>query len=500
MSALSTENLSVSSEDKRPATPLSNTLLKDLPVAKKRSLLLRIIPLVYKCGGTAHLTQVYIDRMASILTLQPIVTFLPGRVLLTWPTSGIGEDELNLLQSPISSVNVALALQCRWGLRLSTLQNLSELVDDMEKNDIISISNVNSRLSEIETEKPKYGSFVLLIAFAMIAAPMAPAFFGGSLLDGLATFGVGFVAGAFALLSDRSSNLLLPLHEMLCAFVCATLTIFLALISSGTSQPISFWPVVLASTIWILPGFSMVIGTIDIASKAGPLPGFIMVFGGMFVALVMGLSYSSAIWIMGINPNTLLRFSTTPELCVDLGVSCILCSLFSIACCMIYQARLSQIPVAVLSTLFCFLSEFVLRTVFLLPDELVHFVVAFSLGIFFRSLSKLAKQIPEPSMYTAMLPLVPGSRIVRASFALLAALHGADCQGANSLFYRSVFGSLAICVIVAFGLLSSELVFERIFMPLFRTKSPFPMTPPSKSYIVQPSTSTDHAATNPATG
>ena len=435
---------------------------KDILTAQKCTLLLRMIPLMYKCGGTAHLAQIYIDRICKILDLEAIVTFLPGRILITWPVVGMGEEDHHLPQ--ISSLNVALTMQCRWGFRLSTLQNFDDLLKYMQKNSqTFVMADVMARLATLEEEPPQYGTYTLLFGFGLIAGPMAPAFFGGSLLDGAVTFLIGIVTGTFALLSDHFPMLFVPFHEILCSFVCATLAIFFSIISHGTSQPISFWPVVLASNIWILPGFSLVIATIDILSKAGIIPGFLMFFSCCFVALIIGFSYSTAIWITGVDPNVYLRYSTTPELQWDIGTCTALTCLFAIACCIIYQARLSQWPIAIISMAFCFLTSNGL-VIFGLPDEFVHFTTAFLLGIFMRSLCKIAKQIPEVAMYAAMLPLVPGSRIVRASFALLAPLHGADCLGPNAVFYKSLYGSITISVVVAFGLLLSELVFNSIIL------------------------------------
>ncbi|KAM0684541.1 pheromone-regulated protein prm10 [Mitosporidium daphniae] len=485
MSSNSTEPLPISTEieDKQFAsqTNLNGVVLRDLSVPKKRGLLLRIIPLVYKCGGTAHLTQVYIDKLCKILDLEATVSFLPGRILLTWPTSGIGEEELSLPH--VSLLNVAFALQCRWGFQLSTLQNLADLIEDMHKNvNSILVGDVIVRLTAIEKEPLPYGKYGLLLGFGFMAAPMAPAFFGGSLLDGAVTLLIGSIAGVFALLSDSLPTMLLPFHEVLCSFVCALLAIFFSVLSHGTSQPISFWPVILASNIWILPGFSLVIATIDILSKAGPAPGFIMLFGCCFIAIIMGISYSVAIWVTGVDPNQYLRFATTPELKVDLGTSIILVCLFAIACCLIYQTRRSQWILAIVSTVFCFLMIYLFEEVLAFPDELVHFASAFSLGIFMRSTCKAVRQIPEAAMYCAMLPLVPGSRIVRAAFALLAGLHKADCSGANTNFYRTLLGSIIIGIIVSFGLLMSEIVFEKIIMRLIK----YPETHPTSAIKQQP--------------
>ena len=455
----------VAFDDKRSETVnnLNAIVLKDLPIPKKRELLLRIIPLVYKCGGTAHLTQVYIDKICKLLDIEVIGTFLPGRILLTWPTSSIGEEESNL--PPTSTLNVALVLQCRWEFRLSALQDLDDLFEDMRKSiNTILVVDVFARLKAIEKRPPPYGSFALLLGFCFMAAPMAPAFFGGSLLDGLVTFFIGIIAGGFAVLSDHFPTMLLPFHEILCSFICGLLAIFFSVASCGTSQPISFWPVVLASNIWILPGFSMVISTIDILSKAGPLPGFVMLFGCIFIAFIMGLSYAAAIWVSGIDPNVYLRFSTIPELKLDIGTRTFLTGLFALACCIIYQSRRIQWAAAVLSTVFCFLTLFLLDDILALPDEFIHFAASFLLGIFMRSLCKALKQIPEVAMYCAMLPLVPGSRIVRAAFSLLAPWHKADCSGPNAAFYKTLHGSFIISLIVAFGFLMSEIVFDKIIM------------------------------------
>lgn len=121
-------------------------------------------------------------------------------------------------------------------------------------------------------------------------------------------------------------------------------------------------------------------------------------------------------------------------------------------------------PLIGFSLVFCFvLCEYVNW-----PEEVKVLVVAFASGLFSRSLAAILGQLPEAALYVAMLPLVPGSRTVRSSFAQSVAIHGSTLlfeTPESKRYFVPLFSNFLVCVAVAIGLISADLAFNRALRP-----------------------------------
>jgi len=204
----------------------------------------------------------------------------------------------------------------------------------------------------------------------------------------------------------------------------------------------------------------MVIGLMDVVSKF-PITGFIMHFSGLFVGLLMGIAYVTSVVVV----DQVFKLNVPELLEKGAGLSdpmrYILSAIFSAACCVIFQASPRQIPLIIFSVLVCF----AMMGAFPLPDPATHGIIAFFLGLIVRSCAGMLSQLPEASIYVAMLPLVPGSKIVRSSFAALPHIHKLDYIFAKvDTFFPPQVESIFVCIVVAVGLVGADIFFNRVII------------------------------------
>lgn len=449
------------------ATAGSSALLSKQPAVvppsmasldSRRSLLLKWIPVLYKGGATPYFVQRHVDVLCRLLNLSVQTTYIPGRVLLTWNESSTLKSEHtdSILYQP-----VAITVRVSWGFRVEMLQVVNNMLFDLEKHidsPRHSIEELHAFIDKATASLPVYNNWVVLLAFGILSGSMAPAFFDGNYWDGLCAFVFGTIAGAFAIGSDYFPASFLFMHEAVCSFVCSLLSVLAC--AAFPKANLHYWPIVLATTIWILPGFSMVIGFMDVVAKF-PVTGFIMHFCAVFVGLTMALGYaSSIIFLKNVCNLTIPSLLPGGEPLSD-PMRYLLSGIFSAACCVIFQASPRQIPLIVFSVLVCFAMIGSMGN----PEPAVYGILAFFLGLVVRSCAKMLSQLPEASLYVAMLPLVPGSKIVRSTFALLTHLHGQEKLIAdNAKYFPQWIESTFVCVVVAIGFIGSDVFFNKVIM------------------------------------
>lgn len=458
-------------DDASPAVyKASITLLSMEPLDSRRSLLLKWIPILYKGGATPFFVQRHVDILCKILDVSVNTTYIPGRVLLTWNESSTHKSEHtdSLLYQPN-----AITLRVSWGFRVEMLERMNNLLTKIEKSiesPRYSIEELHILVDKAAASLPVYNNWILLAAFGVLSGSMAPAFFNGNYYDGLCALVLGAMAGAFAIFSDYFPASFLFMHEIVCSFLSSLFAV-IACVAFKSSE-LHYWPIVLATTIWILPGFSMVIGFMDVVTKF-TTTGFITHFAAVFVGLTMAVGYAISIRFLhacGISiPALKFGGDALPN-----PIRYTLCAVFTSACCVIFQASPRQIPLVIFSVLMCFA---MMDSFGDTQEPASYGIIAFALGIITRSCGRMLNQLPEASIYVAMLPLVPGSKIVRSTFRLLEHVHllnsmtdtkddySYNIDGRFPQWIESTF----VCVVVAIGFIGSDVLFNKFIMPYIVT-------------------------------
>lgn len=447
--------------DKASIIPLSLE-----PLDARRSLLLKWIPVLYKGGATPFFVQRHVDTLCKILDLSVNTTYIPGRVLITWDESSIHKSEHtdSLLYQPH-----AITLRVSWGFRVEMLERMNNLLTKIEKSiesPRYSIEELHGLVDKAAASLPVYNNWILLAAFGILSGSMAPAFFNGNYYDGLCALVLGTMAGVFAIGSDYFPSSFLFMHEIVCSFMSSLFAV-LACVAFKSAE-LHYWPIVLATTIWILPGFSMVIGFMDVVTKF-TIAGFTTHFAAVFVGLTMALGYAVSIRFLhscGISIPA-LKFGGDP---LPNPIRYTLCAVFTSACCVIFQASPRQIPLVVFSVLMCFA---MMESFGDTQEPASYGIIAFALGIITRSCGRMLNQLPEASIYVAMLPLVPGSKIVRSTFRLLEHIHCLHFMNETKADYAynidarfpQWIESTFVCVVVAIGFIGSDVIFNKLIMP-----------------------------------
>ena len=458
----------------------------NLEYQPKKSILLRWIQNVYRAGGTSSVANRHINKLADLLDLKVLSVFLPGRVQLyitdkstngsknnAAATDGVVDSaalspDADASAKPISIVSTDSAgdlvssdyeesdftmISVSWGFNLPLIElmenDLEKIINNKAKGIKVSLPYLESLVSGYCAFPALYSSWQIVLACGVLSGTMAYAFFGGDWYDGLLTFVLGAIAGAFVVLCDYKPFSFNILHELISSFVISLLSLLAAL--TGCFH---FWPMVLAGTIWILPGFSMVIGFVELVRKFH-LTGLIQHASALFVALIMAVGFTLSLMFT----NDLLHVSnldiTWPSVtgsALRTVMRFVLCAIFAVACSVIYHSPPRHFLLSIPAALFCF-SLVVLGEIGRYPDELVAFPFALLTTLFCRVIAGLSKQTHLAPLYVAILPLVPGSRVVRSSFRLLTSVHGYILRTEQFPDFSS---SIFISIAVAFGVFAAD--------------------------------------------
>jgi uncharacterized membrane protein YjjP (DUF1212 family) len=440
------------------------------PYGQRKRILLKWVPNVFRAGGTPSVANRHIVRLSSLLGLSVLPTFLPGRVQLfiqdnscqdTAATTGDASTQRRLDDEEPRRKDFEM-LSVSWSFDMPLLEQMEHDLEAIREGSMskMTLDRLEDMVDGYCAQTPLYDNWMIVLAYGILSGTMAFAFFGGTWADGLMTFLLGALAGLFVVLCDYKPFSFNILHELISSFIISLFSMLAAYATNGAI--FHYWPMVLAGTIWILPGFSMVIGFTEVVRKFH-LPGFIQHAAAVFVALIMAVGFTLSCMLLkdvvGL-PAHLIQWPPAVNSPIRLPMRFVMCALFAASCSIIYRSPPRHMLLSMPAALFSF-ALVVLGDVGGYPDELVAFPFAALTTLFCRMIAGLTAQTHLAALYVAILPLVPGSRIVRSAFKLMSSVHGYDLKGPFPDFSSSIFISLA----VAFGVFLADTLYAAYLRP-----------------------------------
>ncbi|MBF0362974.1 MAG: threonine/serine exporter family protein [Oligoflexia bacterium] len=208
---------------------------------------------IAKLGRALHAYGSNAHKIESILQIVSHNLGLEAQFFST-PTSLIGSFKF-------SDQEYGVLERCAPGsVHLERICLINDVADDVASGDIDAKEGIK-RLDAIEVQVERYSRWIMLFIFGLASLSVSIVL-GAKGFDLIPSFVIGLIVGTITLLSDRIKKLS-HLSDIICAFFGA----LIAGISHHFFPSISPEIVLLAGLIYLMPGLSITVATVELATQ-----------------------------------------------------------------------------------------------------------------------------------------------------------------------------------------------------------------------------------------
>ncbi|EIM81788.1 DUF1212-domain-containing protein [Stereum hirsutum FP-91666 SS1] len=235
-------------------------------IIQRQEFVLKLARAMMMFGGPSHRLQAQIQATARVLDISLSCMYLPDVFLISFDDPGTGTSSIKLIRQAST-------------LDIGKLQETNK-VYWKATHDEISVKEASEELDRLMLAKPFYGMPAIIFFGGMASASICSVGFNGSLIDSLISFPLGAFVVFIQLIAARNelySNVFEITMTTLMSFLCGALS---------ASRVFCFPAIVSSSIVLILPGFIVLIGSLELASRqivAGAVRvGFAIMFSLFF--------------------------------------------------------------------------------------------------------------------------------------------------------------------------------------------------------------------------
>ncbi|TPX56289.1 hypothetical protein SpCBS45565_g08439 [Spizellomyces sp. 'palustris'] len=406
---------------------------------KTRDFLMGLAKAFARYGAPSHRIEYQLELVALALEQPGSFVVIPGVI---WVSFG---DEDHTSSTHLIKVGQS------WNMyKLSLVNYLCRNLIAGE----IDIFGAIDRLAEISSE-PDYPAWYDLITYPLISFTLCLIGFGAGWLDAAVSAVLGLAVGGVSLLSSSRFREFTHLVPFLSATFCSFMSrvIFAALRSHRPEICYNHVSVVLSGIVMMLPGLSITVSMIEIATR-NIVSGTVRVFFALFHAMMLGFGISTGRALVTWGPDDLdtsapscpgplhplWNFLFFPPLCA--------CFILN------FQARRPQfLHISIISTL-----GWVMYLVLSIPPSfqtatgqiVPNIISAFAIGVSANIYARWTKDVAVPAIICGIVMMVPGSMGVRATLGFF----GSNATNAVQV----VFQMLMIGMSIGIGLFLASLV------------------------------------------
>ncbi|MFA4860234.1 threonine/serine exporter ThrE family protein [Methanoregula sp.] len=211
---------------------------------------IRLGTLTHGYGPHARRLESYLSRVTTALGYRGIFSSAPTSLSFTFMKR---DDDLWQKQHLVQLSGT--------GFDLAKLAKVGELVNDVEDGRV-SLDRATEILDEIDAMPPPYRSWMVALAFALCGAGFA-GFLQGSWLDILLATLFSLVIFFMVTYSGHYSGRFANWTPFLCALVAGALSALAGVLVPGTNV----YLVTLSAIIYLIPGFSISVGVIELTTN-----------------------------------------------------------------------------------------------------------------------------------------------------------------------------------------------------------------------------------------
>ncbi|KAJ9083909.1 pheromone-regulated protein prm10 [Entomophthora muscae] len=246
-------------------------------------------------GAPSHRMEANLRTAAQVLEVDASFATLPGLMLISFTCQETHTSETVLLRvSP--------------GYEMHKLDLVVNIYQRVIKEDLLLV-DADDELQDVLNSPPLYPPWAELLSYGVGAFGSAPMLFGGSIWEAVVAGGLGLIVGLMTLLARRFSS-----YANIFELSTAVLVSFVA---TAIRHQVCYWPVVLSATVNLLPGLSLTVAVMDLASK-NMVSGSVRLFYSLLTAFILGfgLSLGSKLWLL-FDPGE-INTSTCSAIAMDL--------------------------------------------------------------------------------------------------------------------------------------------------------------------------------------
>lgn len=387
-------------------------------------------------GAPSHRMETNLRTAAQVLEVDASFATLPGLMLISFTC-----------QETHTSENVLLRVSP--GYDMHKLDLVVTIYQRVIKEDLL-LADADAELQDVLNSPPLYPPWAELLSYGIGAFGSAPMLFGGSIWEAVLAGGLGLVVGLMTLLARRFAGYA-NIFELSTA-------ILVSFVASALKDKVCYWPVVLSATVHLLPGLSLTVAVMDLASK-NMVSGSVRLFYSLLMAFILGfgLSLGSKLWFLFDPTETNVRLCTV-------GMALYYRILFFIPASISFNifllAHPRQWPSMMFIAFLAFMSSHFLPSLLKAPD-FVPALSAVIIGVSSNLYARITSTLPVVPLLGSVVLLVPGSISVKLTANMLSP---GEADGQN---FATMMIVTALSITV--GLFASTM----IIFPMGRKRSAF---------------------------
>lgn len=217
-------------------------------ILQRQEFILKLARAMMMFGGPSHRLVAQIQSTARVLELEMSCMYLPDVMWISFEDSATGTSNVKFIRQGSA-------------LDLGKLGEAHGLYWDVI-HDVISVSSASTALDTLMRKKPIYSFPKLIFLGGMCSSSICSVSFNGSFVDSLVSFPLGALLVTIQLLSVRNE-----LYGNVFEITVATLLSFVSAALASTRR-VCYEAVASSSVVLILPGFIVLNGSLELASRS----------------------------------------------------------------------------------------------------------------------------------------------------------------------------------------------------------------------------------------
>ncbi|KAI7819768.1 hypothetical protein BC939DRAFT_400022 [Gamsiella multidivaricata] len=244
-------------------------------ILQRQDLLIRLCKSLIRYGAPSHRIEMAMEAMCKTFGIDGSFAFMPGLMMISFGDSDTHTSETHLIK-------------CAQGFDMGRLARVHKIARALVNGDL-DPGEALATLKDINSEKPLYNTWVMLVSFVAYSGFIAPLIFKGSWNDMLASMALGAVVGLTNLLATR--------YSVYSSVFEVSTSILIAFVAKALRDYVCFTGVVLSAIVVLLPGLSLTTSIMELSSRY-IISGSVRMFYSLIYCLFLGfgLSIGSNLW------------------------------------------------------------------------------------------------------------------------------------------------------------------------------------------------------------
>ncbi|KAI9812901.1 MAG: hypothetical protein M1827_004419 [Pycnora praestabilis] len=377
----------------------------------RQKYLLKLCRALMSYGAPTHRLEEYMRMSARVLEIDGQFLYIPGCMIMSFDDASTHTTEVKIVRST-------------QGVDLGKLRDTHEIYKEVV-HDVIGVEEATQRLDEVLKRKQKHPAWLLVFVYGLASACVGPFAFKARFIDLPIAFFLGCLLGTLQLIIAPRSELYSNVFEI----SAAVLTSFLArAFGSIPGNPFCFSALAQSSIALILPGYTVLCGSLELQSRS-IVAGSVRMVYAIIYSLFLGFGITIGTAIYGLFDQNATS-ETTCSSSMPEYYGFIFVPLFTVCLIVINQAKWKQAPVMIIIAFAGYVVNFFSAKRFSSNAQIANTLGAFAVGVLGNLYSRLRHGLAAAALLPAIFVQVPSG--LAASGSLISGITSANQITANA--------------------------------------------------------------------